>query len=144
MLLAGARPFLQALAERGLLMCLASGTDEGYVQDEARLLGVAEFFGPHVYGARDDYEASGKKRVIDRLLRDTGISGRDLAVFGDGYVEIDCARGVGGYAVGVASDELAGGGTINPWKRDRLLRAGADVIVPDFADADGLIRLLFD
>ena len=143
MLLPGVRPLLEALASRGLVMVAASGTDEPYVREEARLVDVARYFGPHIYGARDDYEASSKAAVIARLLAENRIRGEELVVFGDGFVEIVNAKEVGGYAVGVASDEAAGGGRINAWKRNRLLQAGADAIVPDFAEHEALVRLLF-
>jgi len=143
MLLPGARAMLEACAARGLVLCCASGTDEPYVRQEARLLDIARYFGPHVYGARDDEEASSKASVIARLLRENGIRGDQLVVFGDGFVEIENARAVGGYAVAVASDEAAGGGRVHPWKRRRLLRAGADLVIPDFTCHASLTGLLF-
>jgi phosphoglycolate phosphatase-like HAD superfamily hydrolase len=143
MLLPGSRPMLDALAGRGLGLCLASGTDEPYVREEARLLDIARYFGPHIYGARDDYEASSKAGIIRRLLAENRMAGAELVVFGDGFVEIECAKQAGGYAVGVASDEAARGGRVNDWKRNRLLGAGADLIIPDFAEHDELVRLLF-
>jgi phosphoglycolate phosphatase-like HAD superfamily hydrolase len=143
MLLAGARALLEALAGRGLALCLASGTDEPDVRREARLLGVDRYFGARVYGARDDAEASGKSAVIGRLLAAEGAGGGELLVLGDGFVEIAEGRQAGGYAVAVASDEAAGGGRINAWKRERLLRAGADAVVADFTCREALLRLLF-
>jgi len=143
MLLAGARPFLEALAHRDLVLCLTSGTDEPYVLEEARLLDVARYFEPHIYGARDDYEASSKSAVIVRMLAENQIPGRELLVFGDGFAEITGCKAVGGYAVAVASDEVAGGGRINEWKRDRLTRAGGDMVIADFTCHEELVELLF-
>src|SRR6266481_2373251 len=40
----GARALLESLKQRGLKMYLASGTDEIYMKEEARLLGVVPFF----------------------------------------------------------------------------------------------------
>ena len=142
-LLGGARPMVEALVSRGLTLCLASGTDEPFVREEAALLDLARYFGRHIYGALEDYEVSSKRRVIERLLAENHIRGDELLVFGDGYVEIEDGKAVGGYAVGVASDEKAGGGRLNAWKRDRLILAGADVIVPDFAAHERLLTLLF-
>jgi len=142
-LLRGARPMIEALAARGVTLALVSGTDEPDVRREAALLDLARYFGPHVHGAGEDYEASSKREVIGRLLADAAVRGEELLVFGDGFVEIEDAKAAGGYAVGVASDEAAGGGRVNPWKRDRLLRAGADLIVPDFAAHERLVALLF-
>ena len=64
-----------------------------------------------------------------------------FVTFGDGPVEIQETRKAGGIAVGVASDELRRFG-LNPAKRSRLIQAGADLIVPDFSQADRLVQLL--
>lgn len=145
MLLPGSQPLLEALSGRGdLTLCLASGTDEQYVREEAALLRVERYFGRHIYGAREDYQNSEKRQVIQRLIAENRVTGPEFVVFGDGFVEIENAREIGGYAVGVASDETAGGTTVNAWKRDRLLKAGADMIVPDFACHEELMRLLFE
>jgi hypothetical protein len=45
--------------------------------------------------------------------------------------------------LGVASNEAARAG-IDEWKRDRLIQAGADVIVPDFREHEELVTFLFD
>ena len=142
MLLPGSRAMLEALADRGLVLCLVSGTDQPDVRGEARLLDIARYFGQNIHGALDDCEASSKKRVLERLLAQRGTGGDELVVFGDGFVEIENVKEAGGYAVGVASDEQARGGRIDPWKRERLIRAGADLIVPDFAAHDKLVALL--
>jgi phosphoglycolate phosphatase len=60
--------------------------------------------------------------------------------FGDGYVEIEEGKKIGALAVGVASNEAEGG--IDEWKKERLLRAGADMIVPDFADVGPILAVL--
>lgn len=145
-LLPGSRELLAGLVERGCTVYLASGTDEPFVKEEARLLGVAEYFGPHIYGAGDDVKTIGnvKRNVIEKILRTHDVPGNALLGFGDGFVEIEDVTAVGGYAVGVASDEEAGGGKIDTWKRERLLRAGAKAIVADFAQADALLKLLFE
>jgi phosphoglycolate phosphatase len=140
-LVAGARPFLEMLCARGLRLCLASGTDEPFVKEEADLLNVTRYFGNRVYGAQDDYKTFSKKMVIERILRENEIKGQELVAFGDGYVEIENAAQVGGYAVGLATDEAGGG--LDQWKRQRLLRAGASVIVQDFVEKERLAGLLF-
>ena len=43
--------------------------------------------------------------VIERILRENQIAGAQLLSFGDGYVEIQNTKEVGGLAVAVASDE---------------------------------------
>jgi phosphoglycolate phosphatase-like HAD superfamily hydrolase len=136
---------LTQLRDRGLTLYLASGTDEQYVKEEASLLGLDQFFGRHIYGALDNYQNFSKKMVIDRILAENAIDGRRLLAFGDGYVEIENTKQVGGLAVAVASDEAHNGsGRMDEWKRERLLGVGADVVIPDFRDAAALLRCLFD
>jgi len=141
MLVPGSLEILNRLKEKNISCYLASGTDETYVVAEADLLGVTPFF-KAVYGALDDYKNFSKRMVIQRIIQDNDLKGSELVAFGDGYVEIEDTKGVGGIAVGVATNEDTRIG-VNEWKRDRLMRAGADIIIPDFRQVDALIRFLF-
>jgi phosphoglycolate phosphatase-like HAD superfamily hydrolase len=144
LLVHGARALLEELKSRGLPVYLASGTDEYCVKAEAELLDMPRYFGRHIYGAIDDYKKFSKKMVIERILRENAIEGTQLLSFGDGYVEIENTKDVGGFAVAVASDEANNGsGRYDEWKRNRLRSVGADVIVPDFRDLQGLMDCIF-
>ena len=123
-------------------MYLASGTDEQFVVEEAALLGLTPFFGPHVYGAIDDFKSFSKKMVIERILRENQVEGEALVAFGDGYVEIENVKAAGGVAVAVASDEAGRSGRPDEWKRDRLIGVGADVVIPDFREWEPLVEYL--
>ncbi len=137
------RPLLEHLKACGLTLYLASGTDEMFVKQEAELLDVTRYFGPHIYGALDDYKNFSKKMIIDRLLRENQIKGEQLLAFGDGYVEIQNTQEVGGLAIAVASDEAHNGsGNVDEWKRQRLSGAGAAVVIPDFRDANALVDII--
>ncbi|MBI2804898.1 MAG: HAD family hydrolase [Planctomycetes bacterium] len=138
----GSHTLLRRLHERGLTLILASGTDETFVKHEAALLGLTEFFGTHIYGALDNHQNFSKKMIVDRIVREHGLQGEELLGFGDGYVEIEEVRRAGGVAVAVASDEVNRQG-IHAWKRDRLVRAGADLVIGDYRQADRLMALLF-
>jgi len=133
--------FLSALAARGIPLYLASGTDLKYVQDEAAALRLTQFFAGRIYGALDNYRDFSKALVIERLLAETGLDGGELLAFGDGYVEIQETRKVGGVAVGVASEEETRQG-VNGWKRARLIGAGADLIIGDYRCRDELLDTL--
>src|SRR5205823_794699 len=61
---------LAALRDRGVALYLASGTDLAFVRREVELLGLATYFGPHIYGALDDYQNFSKKMVIERIIAD--------------------------------------------------------------------------
>jgi len=135
---------LEALKHRGVQMYLASGTDERYVLEEARLLRVDRYFGPHIYGAKDAYLIFSKKLVIERILKINNVAGTRLLGFGDGYVEIENIKSAGGLAVAVASDEAGRSGAPDEWKRRRLIGIGADIVIPDYRDHDVLLRYIWN
>lgn len=139
----GSYGLLEMLRGRDVALYLASGTDEEYVMSEVRLLRLDRYFEGHVYGAQRDYKTFSKKMVIKRILRENHLAGDELLGFGDGYVEIENVREVGGYAVGVASNESEREG-IDEWKRERLIRAGANVIIPDYRELAQLEKHLFE
>lgn len=137
----GARAMLEAMCARGVRCYLASGTDEPAVLDEAQALLIAPYF-CGIYGAQDDYKRFSKKILIERIITENHLDGSEFVAFGDGFVEIEEAKRVNGIAVGVASNEAARAG-IDAWKRDRLIQAGADLIVPDFREHEELVGYLF-
>ena len=142
-LLHGALPLLDGMLARGWKLYLASGTDELFVKREADLLGLSRYFGDQIYGALDNYQNFSKKQVIERILTEHGVDGGSLLVVGDGYVEIENGRDAGALALAVASDEANNGeGRFDPWKRERLLGVGADVVVPDYRDATVLLDVI--
>jgi phosphoglycolate phosphatase len=135
---------LDDLVARGATVYLASGTDQAYVDEEARLLDLGRYFGRHIYGAIDDYKNFSKAMVIERILNENKVDGSELLGFGDGYVEIHNIKSVGGTAVAVASDEAGRSGQPDLWKRDRLIGAGADLVIPDYREHQALIRFLWN
>ncbi len=132
-LVPGARALLEALRARGLRLYLASGTDEVFVREEADLLDVTRYFDGGIYGARDGDPSSSKRHVIEGILALPDIAGASLIGFGDGYVEVEEVKCVGGVAVGVATDE-PGCQEPDQWKRQRLIGVGADYIVANYLD----------
>lgn len=142
LMLEGAEDFVQALAARGLTLYLASGTDAEDVRHEAAALGVAKHFQGGIFGAIGSIADYSKAQVIGDILETNGLHGPELVVLGDGPVEIREGKARGAITVGVASDEVRRHG-LNPRKRQRLVDAGADTLVPDFTAADELLSLLF-
>lgn len=141
-LVPGARALLESLKERGLKMYLASGTDDKDMKEEARLLDVARYFDGGCWGALDDYKTFSKAILIQRVIGAAEARGDEFLGFGDGFVEIENVKQVGGVAVGVASHEPECA-QVDPWKRDRLVKVGADYIVPNFTGLEKLNELLF-
>ena len=141
-LVPGSRALLEKLKGRGLKMYLASGTDEIYMKEEARLLGVTQYFEGCVYGALDDYKTFSKAILIQRILSSAEFQGHQFLGFGDGYVEIEEVKKVGGVAVGVASQEPQCT-DVDEWKRRRLIGVGADYIVANFLCREELCSNLF-
>ena len=140
-LVPGSAELLEALHRSGLQLYLASGTDEHYVRDELAVLGLDHWFENRVYGALDDYQMFSKAMIVDRIISDTGVAGRELLGFGDGFVEIEEVRRVGGVAVGVASEENHCQ-EVDPVKRRRLIEAGADLIIPHYLPLPPLLTRL--
>jgi len=141
-LVPGSLDLLERLKARGLKMYLASGTDEIYMKEEARLLGVTKYFDGGVYGALDDYKSFSKAILIQRIQSTAEFQGNQFIGFGDGYVEIEEVKNVGGVAVGVASEEPACA-KVDEWKRQRLIGVGADYIVPNYLCGEELFSSLF-
>lgn len=144
MLVPGSFDVLQKLIDRGVEVFLASGTDENYVREECELLQIDKYFGKHIYGAQDDYKSFSKQMVIERILRENNVDGKYLIGFGDGYVEIDNISEAGGTAIAVASNESDKDGTIDEWKRNRLIGVGAHIVIPDYQEIDKLLAHLWN
>ena len=141
-LVPGARELLEALTARGLKMYLASGTDQVYMRKEAHLLDVDRYFAGGVFGALDDYKSFSKKILIQQLIAKAECKGGEFLGFGDGYVEIENVKEVGGVAVGVATNEPECA-VVDQWKRTRLAGVGADFIIPNFLCHKELLHTLF-
>jgi phosphoglycolate phosphatase len=141
-LVPGSRALLEGLKERGLKLYLASGTDEVYMLEEARLLDITRYFDGGVFGAIDDYRNFSKAILIQRILANSEFRGEDFLGFGDGYVEIENVKQVGGVAVGVATAEPECL-TVDSWKRERLVGVGADFIVPNFLQTKTIFGTIF-
>ncbi len=144
MLVPGSLEILADLRSRGTAIYIASGTDEAYVLEEAHLLGLDEFAPGRIYGAQADHASFSKEMVIQRILKENAVDGAALVAFGDGYVEIADCKAVGGIAVAVATDEAGRSGRCDAWKRERLIGAGADIVVPDFREAPALLDYIWN
>ncbi len=139
LLVRGAVTMLELLETRDVTCYLASGTDRDAVVNEAQALGVARYFRGGIHGALDDWESYSKAKVIRTILEQHPEASEGLVTFGDGYVEIENTVQAGGIAIAVATDEV-NGGQVDPWKRERLVRAGAHIVVPDFGESETLLK----
>jgi len=139
--LRGALDFLKLLSEKDLEMHVFSGTDREDVHNEAEKVGAAPFFN-EIWGALGSYEEYSKEKVIKDIMAKHNLHGSEVLAIGDGPVEIRNVKSGGGIAIGVASDEVARHGW-NEEKRMRLIRAGADIVIPDFGQYRALTDYLF-
>ncbi|MDZ7608057.1 MAG: HAD family hydrolase [Cyclobacteriaceae bacterium] len=140
--LKGAIPFLMELKKRGVTMYLASGTDVEDVINEAKVLGYADLFDGGIYGAVRDVTKFSKKMVMDSIIRENNLKGHEMAVFGDGPVEIRESRRFDGIAIGITSNEIRRYG-MDIEKRARLVKAGAHLLISDFSQYQKLLNILF-
>ncbi|HMC10801.1 MAG TPA: HAD family hydrolase [Pirellulaceae bacterium] len=142
MLVPGSRPLIERLMAGGFLLVIASGTELSEVRREADVLKIDHYFDSRIFGPVNNDVRFSKERVLRQLMAEHGLRGDKIAAIGDGPAEILAIKAVGGLAIGVASDEIHQDGRINRLKRDHLLRAGADVIIPDYRDVASILRLL--
>ncbi len=140
--LKGVIQFLKELKSRGVKMYLASGTDVDDVKNEAEILGYADFFEGGIHGALRDASKFSKKMIIEKIIQENKLKGNELAVFGDGPVEIRECRRFDGIATGITSNEIRRYG-MDVDKRPRLVKAGAHILISDFSQYKKLIKLLF-
>lgn len=136
-----AAKLLDELHRRGVKMYLASGTDEVDAKAEAEAMGYAHYFEGRIYGAVGDVNVEAKKMVLEKIIGENNLQGHEFATFGDGPVELRETQRRGGLCIGVASDELRRFG-LNLSKRKRLIRAGADLIIPDFSQMAELLKVM--
>jgi rfaE bifunctional protein kinase chain/domain len=136
----GVLPFLEALFKAGVELSLASGTQESDVVREAAILEVARFFDGRIFGSVGDPKVEAKKVVLQRITA-AAVEPHGLFTFGDGPREIRETKKVGGYAVGVASDEHGRSGW-NMAKRSRLIQAGADMVIADFLQGEMILKMM--
>lgn len=136
-LIRGSREFLEALYKKGILLFTASGTDEADVIKEAEALGVSQFF-QAINGAKPHSRDCSKEAVLSRLLSESGFRGEEILVIGDGKVEIKAGLEIGALTLGIASVE-EGNASINEAKRERLIKAGAHAVVPDFSNINEIL-----
>lgn len=138
----GSVHLLETLHDKGIRLYLTSGTDEADVKHEAFVLGYDSLFDGRIFGATGDINADSKKMVLDTILDSIGENDAgSIITFGDGPVEIRETHKRGGKTAGVASNELRRYG-LNQAKRTRLIKAGADIIMPDFSQVEILLGLL--
>jgi rfaE bifunctional protein kinase chain/domain len=133
---------LKKLHNKGVMLYLVSGTDEEDVKNEASVMGYDYLFEGRIFGSVGDIKKDAKKMVLDRILETIGDSGiGEIVTFGDGPVEIRETHKRGGITIGIASDEKKRFG-LNLMKRNRLIKAGADIIISDFSQSDEVLSLL--
>ncbi len=138
-IVAGAVDFLKALKEKGVLLFLASGTDRPDVIQEAGILDYANLFEGGIFGSRDDISKFSKKLIIREISEKYNVKENQLMVAGDGPVEIMEGSKYKSLLIGVASDDQSPG-RLNRQKRERLIKAGAALIIPDFTEYDKLLN----
>jgi phosphoglycolate phosphatase len=136
LLVPGVRALLQALQGRNLEIYLASGTAHSEILQEVRLLGIAQYF-TGMYGSAG---TSLTKRELLAQIIASGITGEEIVTFGDGRVEIEETKAVGGTGIGVAGLEPECLEP-DPKKRRWLIDAGADYIIPNYLEP-GLLELV--
>jgi len=127
---------------------IASGTDIEPIRNSVELLGYGNYFGDRIVaaGSTGDPEQCAKEMVIGQLIGEKGLKPGQLLTYGDGFPEILHTYNAGGVSVGVLTEDVCSNGFRNVFtlrrKRDRLINAGAHLIVRDFSHAGALVEVL--
>ncbi len=137
----GVEVLLEGLDDRGVTLILAGSIDVATVEQEAELLEYNHLFKGGIYGAMSDTDAFSKDALVEKIIKEHNLHAPEFAVISDGPVEIRACRKYDGLAIGVASDEQRRHG-LNTFKRERLIKAGAQLVVPDFAQWEKILGLL--
>ena len=139
-LLPGTVELLNALKKHGADLYLASGTDLPYVRDECghcrSLFRLRTSMVPWM-----NIKSFPKGRLFIKYWKKIGSPVPNWSLSAMAMWKSKTPAVV--IAIGVASDE-AGRIGIDMWKRERLIKAGADVIIPNYVEYDALIRYLFE
>ena len=135
----GSRAFIKTLADKGIKLYLASGTDHRDVIRESEMLGMSGYF-TLICGAPEREVSCSKEKVIRTIINENNLRGENLAIIGDGKVEIALGKENGAFTLGMATNEDTRRG-VNPVKYARLVKAGADAVAGDFSDKDELVSL---
>ena len=138
--LRGALDFVRMLRDKGVTLYVFSGTDREDVRNEAAKVGAAPYF-DEIWGAVRSIEEYSKEKVLKEIIATHQLHGVEVMTVGDGPVEIHNGKENGCISVGVASDEVVGRGW-DERKRERLIRAGADIMIPDFGEGRALLDYL--
>ncbi len=145
----GSKEFLSLIKEKlGENIFLASGTDIAPVIESINFLGFSSFFPREnikAAGSLPDPRADPKKFIIDSLVKEKNLSFGQLVTFGDGFPEL--LHNNYGVRVAVLTPNLTrlsdeGRFTLEE-KRQRLIYAGAHVIVNDFSNPQKLLEIIF-
>lgn len=139
-LVPGALHFLQNLKTHGVKIYFASGTDQADVRIEAAALGLDKY-AEAIEGALPKSEKCAKEAALRRLVKKAGVKPSELAVIGDGKVEIALGKALGARTVGLATNERDFS-KINTEKLPRLKKAGAGYLAGDFTDLRPMLAYL--
>ncbi|MGL5722258.1 MAG: HAD family hydrolase [Brevinema sp.] len=138
--IAGSVEFLQTLADKGVQMFIASGTDHEDVVREVTGLEFLPFF-KDIKGAPHRKMSCPKEAAFTYVTQELGIHPSQVLIAGDGKVEISLADKHGSWALAIASNEAARQG-IDPIKEKRLIEAGAWALSGDFLAKEEILAWL--
>ena len=139
-LVPGALQFLESLKAHGVRIYFASGTDQADVRIEAAALGLDKY-AEAIEGALPKSMACAKEAALRRLVKIAKVKPAELAVIGDGKVEIALGKKLGARTIGLATNETDFS-KVSKAKLARLRRAGAGCLAGDFTDLRPMLAYL--
>lgn len=127
---------------------LSSGTDIQPIRESVKILGYEKYFEDRIIasGSNGNNSDCPKRLIIEKLIAERNLKPGQLLTFGDGVPEIEYTTRFGGIGVGILTPDKShyehrGHFSIEK-KRERLIAAGAHLIIPDFQAASKLVELI--
>jgi len=136
-LLAGVVPLLDALAARDdVVLGLLTGNVEAGARAKLRAVGVdPDRFRVSAFGSDSEHRPElpdiARRRACESL--GTELVGADVVVIGDTPADVECGRGIGARAIGVATGR---------YPAHELRRAGAAYVFDDLTDTRAVVEAI--
>lgn len=141
-LVPGSREFLRLLYHKGVEIFVATGSDETPVIHELEELGIMQYC-TAVKGCHDKKAGEDPKyKVIKDLIEETKARKGEIFTCGDGFVEVGLGA-ENGLAIGVNTKD-DNYFKMNQNKFEKLIKAGADVMVNNFLEYETLANFILN
>ena len=131
----GVEKLLHELKKRKVILGLVTGNSKKIAMKKLNKVGIGHYFVVGAFGDDDIDRSRLVELAIKRIERKFGIKPSKVFLFGDTPCDIEAGEKVGAITVGVATGK---------YTKKELLYAGADFVVDNLKDTEGILDIIFD